>query len=62
MYDEDERTVFRTVRPEQQFYPPIGGLAFFLGIPQPFTFCGESVRSLAGVGCTKDSQRSVVAI
>lgn len=44
--EEEESSACRTVRPEEAFYPPIGELAFFLAIPQPFTFCGAYSRQV----------------
>ena len=45
MFDESE-TLYRVLKPTEASFVPVGELAFFLGIPQPFTFTGESLSRL----------------
>lgn len=37
MYADDDALPYRMVRPTETVFPVAGAIAFFLGIPQPFT-------------------------
>ena len=59
MYADDDTVPYRVVRPTETVFPVAGAIAFFLGIPQPFSHKASTKSHVKLLTLSKDDYEDI---
>lgn len=59
MYADDDAVPYRVVRPTETVFPVAGAIAFFLGIPQPFSHKASTKSHVKLLTLSKDDYEDI---
>ena len=59
VYADDDAVPYRVVRPSEKVFPVAGAIAFFLGIPQPFSHKASTKSHVKLLTLSKDDYEDI---